>query len=155
MSSKLTRFRIPKLLCCGLLPFSFFSFSGVDDQNFGELTVSAVTSIYDGDTFRANIQSVHPIIGDRISIRLAGIDTPELRGKCDQEKQLARKAKQFTVQQLRSAKQIRLKNITRGKYFRIIADVYVDGHSLNEALIKNQLAVRYSGGTKSKDWCKS
>jgi endonuclease YncB( thermonuclease family) len=47
-------------------------------------------------------------------------------GKCDKEKQLARKAKQFPVEHLRTAKSITLKNIKRGKYFRLIADVYFD-----------------------------
>jgi endonuclease YncB( thermonuclease family) len=42
----------------------------------------------------------------------------------------------------------------RGKYFRIVADVYADNQSLADELIKNNLAVRYNGGTKVKDWCK-
>ena len=87
-----------------------------------------------------------------MSIRINGIDTPELQGKCDKEKQLARLAKQFTVERLRAAKSIVLKNIKRGKYFRLVADVYVDGVNLGEQLIKQGHAVRYKGKTK-KTWC--
>jgi micrococcal nuclease len=122
------------------------------DKNYGNAKVLDVTSIYDGDTFRANIKGFPTVIGEHMSIRINGIDTPELRGKCEKEKQLARKAKQFTVRHLRSAKNITLKNIKRGKYFRLIADVDVDGDSLGEQLIKQGHAVKYDGGAK-KYWC--
>jgi micrococcal nuclease len=122
------------------------------NKNYGNAKVLDVTSIYDGDTFRANIKGFPAVIGEHMSIRINGIDTPELRGKCETEKQLARKAKQFTVEHLRAAKNITLKNIKRGKYFRLIADVYVDGISLGELLIKYKHAVIYQGKAK-KTWC--
>lgn len=121
-------------------------------NSYGNAIVSEVTSIYDGDTFRANIEGFPTIIGEHMSIRINGIDTPELRGKCPQEKAQAKLAKQFTVQHLRSAKQITLKNIKRGKYFRLIADVYVDGINLGSQLIEHNHATAYQGKTK-KDWC--
>ena len=117
-------------------------------NNYGNATVAEVTSIYDGDTFRANIVGFPTIVGEHMSIRINGIDTPELRGKCPEEKAQAKLAKQFTVKHLRSAKRITLKNIKRGKYFRLIADVYVDGINLAEQLIKNNHAVEYQGKTK-------
>ena len=124
------------------------------DINYGSVTVDEVTSIYDGDTFRVNIKDYPSIAGSRIPIRINGIDTPEMRGKCTKEKTLAREAKQLTVKMLRNAKVIELRNMQRGKYFRIVADVYADNQSLADKLIKNNLAVRYNGGTKVKDWCK-
>lgn len=122
-------------------------------KNYGSVIVLEVTSIYDGDTFRANIKDYPDLIGYRIGIRVNGIDTPEMKGKCQKEKELARKAKQFTVAKLRSAKKIELRNMKRGKYFRIVADVYVDGKNLTDSLIKTGLGVPYDGGTKIKDWC--
>jgi len=71
----------------------------------------------------------------RIGIRVAGVDKPEMRGKCKQEKDLPRQAKQITVEALRSAKVIELRNTKRGKYFRIVADVYVDNKNLTDILI--------------------
>ena len=124
------------------------------DIKFDDVRVDEVTSIYDGDTFRVNINSYPSIIGHRMSIRVNGIDTPEMRGKCTNEKILAREAKQLTVSTLRGAKVIELRNIKRGKYFRIVADVFVDDISLSERLIDSKLAVAYDGGTKTKDWCK-
>ncbi|MEM5547432.1 thermonuclease family protein [Pseudoalteromonas fuliginea] len=88
-----------------------------------------------------------------IGIRVVGIDTPEMCGKCKQEKDLPRQAKKITVEALRSAKVIELRNTTRGKYFRIVADVYVDDKKLTEILISSGLGIAYDGVTKAKDWC--
>jgi micrococcal nuclease len=131
-----------------IVPFGLMA----KDIKYGDAIISEVTSIYDGDTFRANIKGYPAIVGEHMSIRINGIDTPELRGKCDKEKQLARKAKQFTVKHLRAAKVITLNNIKRGKYFRLIADVYVDGISLGGLLIAQNHAVNYGGSTKVT-WC--
>lgn len=123
------------------------------EKTYGNVVVDEVTSIYDSDTFRVNIKLFPDILGERVPIRVAGVDTPEMKGKCQKEILLARKAKQITVAALRGAHKIELKNIQRGKYFRIVADVYIDGQNLAETLIGSGLAVRYYGGHKSKDWC--
>jgi micrococcal nuclease len=117
-------------------------------KSYGDVKVLEVTSIYDSDTFRANLKGYPAIVGEHMPIRINGIDTPELRGKCEKEKQLARKVKQFTVENLRAAKSITLKNIKRGMYFRLIADIYIDGISLGELLIKYKHAVIYKGKGK-------
>jgi len=123
------------------------------DTSYGSVIVSEITSIYDADTFRVNIKGWPGAVGQRMSVRVNGIDAPEIRGKCEEEKKLARLAKQFTVQLLRSGKVIELRNIKRGKYFRLLADVYVDNVNLSDALIKTNYARLYDGGTKS-NWCK-
>lgn len=135
-----------------LVFFTGVCFAGADNDNYGNVIVSEVTSIYDGDTFRANIASWPPIIGNRVSIRVKGIDAPELRGKCEQEKQLARKAKQAAVAMIRNGRKIELRNLQRDKYFRLLADVYVDNQSLALALKKAGLVRAYNGGTKTS-WC--
>lgn len=40
----------------------------------GSVVVDEVTSIYDGDTFRVNINAWPDIIGYRVPVRLNGID---------------------------------------------------------------------------------
>lgn len=129
-----------------------FFLSSVVDAKYGSVTPSEIRSIYDGDTFKVTISEWPAIIGDKISVRVNGVDTPEMRGKCEREKQLARQAKKHTVAFLRSGGKVELRNIQRGKYFRIVADVYVDGKSLGESLIKNNLAYKYDGG-KKQSWC--
>lgn len=146
--------QIRVILILVILVTSFCHAESLANKNYGIALVSEITSIYDGDTFRVNIKDYPDLLGYRIGIRVNGIDTPEMRGKCQQEKDLARKAKQITVAALRAGKKIELRNMKRGKYFRIVADVYIDNESLASKLINSQLAVSYDGGTKTKDWCK-
>ena len=120
---------------------------------YGTVTVSKVISVYDGDTFRVNIDSLPPIVGKNIPIRVNGVDTPEIRGKCQYEKNLALEARDFVRGKVANAKEIKLTNLQRGKYFRVVANVLVDGVSLEQELLDNELAYEYSGG-KKLSWCK-
>ena len=42
------------------------------------VVINEVINVYDGDTFRVNIDEFPPIIGENIAIRILGIDTPEI-----------------------------------------------------------------------------
>ena len=121
-------------------------------DDYGDLVVEKYISAYDGDTFRVDVAEIHPLIGRNMPIRLRGVETPEIRGKCDQEKALAIKARDFVRELLANAETIVLKNIDRGKYFRIVADVSVDGVDLGSTLIENGLGRLYDGG-KKESWC--
>ena len=81
-------------------------------------------------------------------MRIAGIDTPEKRGTSGYVKELAEKARRFTEHKLMNAKKIELRNMRRGKYFRIVADVYVDGVNIAKELIRVGLGKEYGGGTR-------
>ncbi len=110
---------------------------------------------YDGDTITVNIPDVPPLLGKNISVRVFGIDTPEVKTKNKCEKEAGRIAKNLVTSTLKNAKTVELHNVQRDKYFRILADVLVDGRSLKDILIKNNLAYEYDGGTKKHpDWCK-
>ena len=100
-----------------------------------------------------NIASLPPIVGKNIPIRVNGVDTPEIRGKCQYEKNLALKARDFVRAKLANAKEIKLTNLQRGKYFRVVASVLVDGVSLEQELLDKKLAYSYDGGTKL-NWCR-
>lgn len=123
-------------------------------REYGTIKNAQYVTCYDGDTCRFNIPGLHPIIGDNVSIRFNGIDTPEIRGKCKIEKDLAKQARDKVRSILNQSSVIELRNIQRGKYFRIVADLWVDGKSVNTLLINSGLAVAYDGGTKFKDWCR-
>jgi micrococcal nuclease len=94
------------------------------------VTVDSVLSIYDGDTFTVTVKGWPAIIGDRISIRIYGIDTPEMRDKRSEIKTKAQRAKQYVVKRLREGKIIELVDMRRDKYFRICAKVMIDGSDL-------------------------
>jgi len=131
----------------------FLSLNTYAAKQYGSVTVSKIISVYDGDTFRVNIDSLPPLIGKNIPVRLEGVDTPEINGKCQYEKDLALKARDFVRRKLFNATEIKLNDLQRGKYFRIVAKVYIDGVSLEEELLQNGLAYQYNGGKKS-NWCK-
>lgn len=121
-------------------------------KNIFTLTPEEIVSIYDGDTFKIDLAGVHPLFGDDVSVRLFGVDTPEMRGSEDRVKVLAKKARNLTEQALMGAEKIELKNPQRGKYFRIIADVYVDGKSLAALLMKAGLGKAYDGEGAKPVW---
>lgn len=129
-----------------LLPWWGFS----AERTYGNAVLDSVLSIHDGDTFTGSINSFPPIVGQRISIRIDGIDTPEMTDKRPNIKQKAQQAKQYTVQRLREGKKIELKNMKRDKYFRILAVVIVDGVSLGDELIEKGYAKKYDGVTKEQ-----
>jgi endonuclease YncB( thermonuclease family) len=111
-----------------------------------------VIKVYDADTI--TVASKLPYEGSplyRLSVRLKGIDTPEMKGKgvSDEEKEAAKSAREF-VYKLVFNKDIRLENVESEKYGRILADVYIGDIYLNELLLKERYAVKYHGGTKVK-----
>ena len=139
--SKISLLASVLLLITGSLPAK-------DVKNYGDLEVSQLISIYDGDTFKVNIAELHPLIGDNISVRVAGIDTPELKSKDPEEKFKAYQAKALAEKVLRNSQSIVLHNVRRDKYFRILADVFVDGVNLAEVMLNSGLAKPYDGKTK-------
>lgn len=131
-------------------------------KNYGSFENVQFVSCYDGDTCFFNIPGVHPLIGERIGVRIRGIDTPEIRGKCPEEKTSAKAARDFLNGFLRGSDNIKIKSpvmvklddVQRGKYFRIIADIVAEGKSISELMTKHGYAVSYNGKGKKRDWCK-
>jgi micrococcal nuclease len=120
--------------------------------NYGAALVSEVVSVYDGDTIKVNVKAWPALIGLNMSIRVNGIDAPEIRGKCLKESAMALQARDFAINFTNSGT-VELYNITRGKYFRIAADVMVNGKSLGDELIKANLARPYDGKSARLSWC--
>ena len=113
-----------------------------------------VIKCYDGDTI--TIATYLPIPESplyKFSVRLSGIDCPEIRGKTESEKTCAKIAKKFIEDKL-LGNIVKLKNVSLEKYGRILADVVYNGENLGDLLVDNRLAVRYDGGTKNvpNDW---
>lgn len=111
-----------------------------------------VTGVIDGDTLSVRLRVW---IGQEIetSVRLAGIDAPELRGKCEREKRLARAARAELARMLESGA-VTLTNIRLEKYAgRVLAEVKgPDGADPAQRLLDLGLARPY-GGEKRKSWC--
>ncbi len=124
-----------------------------DTQEFTfPITGGRVIKVYDADTITIAAKlpyDTSPLY--RLSVRLHGIDTPEMKGKniSEDEKEAAMLARDFVLQ-LVLHKFVRLENVESEKYGRILADVYIGDVHLNDLLLRERYAVKYDGGTKKK-----
>lgn len=100
-----------------------------------------VTHVYDGDSITVDIDLGFKVKLSGVKLRLAGIDTPEIRGD-EREQGLISKA---AVEQRILHKEVIIKTDKdkTGKYGRYIATVYIDGLNLNEWLLNEGLAELY------------
>ncbi len=112
----------------------------------------SIASIYDGDTFKINLNCSLAVYCEKVPVRVLGVDTPEIKGQTAREKELAQQAKEFTKKFLEK-EPIRLSNCGRDKYFRLLCDVTNgEGKNLAKELIKANLGYSYYGGTKSTEF---
>lgn len=114
---------------------------------------AAVLAVHDGDTFKVRA-AIWPDVDITVSVRLAHVDTPELRGKCTSERRQALAARDFVRGLLLPGSAVTLSDIKRDKYAgRVDASVTLeDGRDLAALLLAKGLARAYDGGTKPK-WC--
>ena len=105
------------------------------------LRPSAILSCFDGDTFTIQVATWPSFFGRSISVRIRGVNCPELKSRNLTTRNQAISAKNFTSKKLSNAKEIILENVARGKYFRLVADVWIDGHNLKDLLINSGLGV--------------
>lgn len=121
------------------------------------ITHGQVIKVYDGDTITiaSRLPYTHSPLY-RFSVRLHGIDTPEIRGKevSQDQKNAAIAARNF-VSKLTLGKTVDLKNIGSDKYGRVLADVYIGDIHLNKLLLDCGFARPYDGKEKkafSESW---
>lgn len=114
---------------------------------------AAVLRVVDGDTLsvRARIWINQEL---ETSVRILGIDAPELNGACDSERSKAKAAREFLEQRTEN-RLIVLHDITNDKYGgRVVARITTEsGEDLGASLLNEGLASLYDGrGAKAK-WC--
>lgn len=112
------------------------------------ITEGTVIKVYDGDTL--TVASTLPDQTEplyRFSVRLAGIDTPELRSRDDGERALAVAARDVLAARVLH-KRVRLENVDNDKYGRLLARVVCDGECVNDTMLTLGHAVPYNGGAK-------
>ncbi len=117
-----------------------------------DFTSVEVVKVYDGDTITVNLPGLPAVFGHHLSVRLRGIDAPELKGQCANEKTQALVARGAMKAMLQRAAFIELRNVSRDKYFRIDATIFVDGRDLNAYMVAQGFARPYDGGAR-QGWC--
>ena len=112
------------------------------------ITEGKVVKVYDGDTI--TVATKLPYENSpyyRFSVRLKGIDCPEIKTKNKDEKECATLARDY-LRDLLMDKMILLKEVELEKYGRILAYVYYEEKNVSDMLCEKRLAVKYDGGTK-------
>jgi micrococcal nuclease len=117
------------------------------------ITSGYVIKVYDGDTITIAGRLPYPESRlYRFQVRLLGIDSPEIKGKTEKEKEAAHRSQQ-ALEGLVLNKTVLLREISTEKYGRILANVYLvteTGQELlvNKWMLTNGHAVPYDGKTK-------
>lgn len=107
-----------------------------------EYKVKKILKIYDGDTITVDIDLGFGITKTD-KLRLAMIDTPEVRGEEREEGLISRdwlRERLYTAEENGSEIIIKTYKDKQGKYGRYIAEVYVDGVLINAELVTKGLA---------------
>lgn len=113
---------------------------------------ATVLEVLDGDTLVADAH-VWPGQTIRVSVRVRGIDAPEMKSRCADERAAALRARDVFAD-LVAAGRVRLTNIGGGKYYgRVLADVEnIDGAPVGAVLLSRNLVRVYRGGRR-QGWC--
>jgi len=133
------------LWCCG---------SKIDSIEYNEtipfipqISKCKVIKVYDGDTVTVAAFLKGQKQCYRFSVRLRGIDSPEIKSHNPVEKLAAINSRDKLSERILN-KIIYLENIGTEKYGRLLADVMFKGENMNKWMLDNNLAVEYDGGKK-------
>jgi micrococcal nuclease len=103
---------------------------------------AVVRSVYDADTIRVDIDAGFSTWQHNVSIRLLGIDAPEIRGE---ERPEGLISKAWLVDKIPPGTEIIIQTVRdrTGKYGRYLAYVWLDGVNLNEQMLAEGIAKPY------------
>tara|TARA_Y100000361_G_scaffold61713_1_gene54178 strand:- start:1126 stop:1545 length:420 start_codon:yes stop_codon:yes gene_type:complete len=121
------------------------------EDNMYEYRVEIV-KVIDGDTVDVNIDLGFGVWLHKERVRLYGIDTPESRTSDKEEKVYGLMAKDFLIEWI-SAGNVTLKTKTydaKGKFGRILGELWVFDTNLNQKMIDEHHAVAYHGQSKQE-----
>ena len=111
-----------------------------------------VLRVLDGDTFEARVH-VWPGMQITTRVRLRGIDAPELRARCDDEREKALAAREALARLLAQGA-VGIARVGQDKYGgRVDADVSTARTpDVSAAMLQGGFARPYSGGRR-ESWC--
>lgn len=118
----------------------------------------SVVKVVDGDTIDVDIDLGFSTVLKKQRVRMVGIDTPESRTRDLVEKKFGKASKKHLKKLLESAESLSLISHDKGKFGRILGTViahFAEGHpvyeteiNINDQMIKDHHAVKYSGENK-------
>ena len=125
--------------------FLFFAilFAVFPSGIYAKLPTTIIRDCYDGDTCTT-------IDGEKI--RLACIDTPELKGK-KAEPIAAKEARDF-LNTLVMNKKVYIKRITKDRYKRTVAELFINDLNIQEIIVKKGYGKIYQKYASQCSWSK-
>ena len=119
-----------------------------------EYKCQEIKKVVDGDTVDIVLNLGFNVL-HAVRVRLAGIDTPECRTRDLDEKARGKLAKEFLknwLSQEHEKKKIVIKTFkkSKGKFGRVLAEIWVNDVNVNEDMIECYHAVPYSAQNKKE-----
>jgi len=120
-----------------------------------DFTYGKVLKVYDGDTITLAVIDCGKLV--KYSMRLMGVDTPEIKGGTEETRKKAKEARDFVHEKIfDKIVEVNILNgkldengkIVKEKYGRLLGRIKIDGEDLSELLISKNYAKPYFGGTK-------
>jgi micrococcal nuclease len=101
-----------------------------------------VVRVVDGDTIIVDIDLGFSLTLKNQSLRLARVNAPELKGS---SREAGEKTRDALIQRISNQKiQIKTHKVEKDKYGRILADVFLQGHCINDWLLLEGYAAPYA-----------
>lgn len=113
-----------------------------------------ITRAIDGDTVEVQVNFLPSELGNKLHIRIWGIDTPEkgFRAQSVHENDMGVRASEYTKHLIENATELKITIRSWDKFGgRVLGDVIIDGKSLRQLLLDNGYAREYYGD-KKKSW---
>ena len=109
-----------------------------------------IDRVVDGDTVDVDIDLGFGVWLRKERVRMYGIDTPESRTRDLEEKKYGLAAKAFVLAFLPvdSMQTLRTQKDGKGKFGRILGELWCFNTNVNEKMIEEHHAVRYTGQSK-------
>ncbi len=123
-------------------------------SNSVTLPIESIRYVYDGDTFFLECVEQFKCNKGKLGIRALELDTPEIRGECQFEKDMARAAKRHLVELKNNSKTITITPSPKrpyDRYNRLLASVSFDGVDWAESMIEAELGRVWTGSRGG--WC--
>ena len=120
------------------IPLVFTRPEGLGDS---VVKVDRVIRVIDGDSVVVCVHRWPELLGKDITIRIAGVDCPEMRSKDPDIFRKAFQAKRNLTKLLVGCREIYLLKPRRGKYFRIVAEVLAGGVNVGQQIIENGFGI--------------
>ena len=112
--------------------------------------IRTITRIIDGDTFDCILDLGFDVLLEA-RVRMMGIDTPESRTRDLEEKKYGLLAKEWLKEKIGHAEDVTVRTQVdneKGKFGRILGQVWVGDQNINKQMIEEGYAVAYWGQSK-------